>query len=419
MNTTSTEFRLDGRCLIQKTGVITRKIAELAKLARKLGVPEPTLDLGALEMGDVVLAKGYTQFRTVRKLVQTYTVVGHMPVLPGDWQFVGVIKYGHSEPMVWASDQREIDEIRQLDIAQPRCVHCDTVRQRDAVLVVRGADEQLRLLGSTCVKDFLGAAGRDLENIVARFSLLWQWDGMEERDEEMTDRFDDERISSCAFPLDEMLAAVAFCQEKQGRYIGKQEASNTLEVSTAGMAFQLVLNGGECPYLTAEQHEEFAQRHAELVDDARAAIVWASRITPKNEYEKQLRIIARDGFFVMRRARNEAGLAGSIWPAYRRACSLDVTRHAVNEYAGTVGERPTIRATLQRVTKHEGQYGFTARLEMRDEAGRLLVWWCSTPSNVGHLKTGDVFTIKGTIKEHKEFNGQKQTILSRCKVGSA
>lgn len=63
-------------------------------------------------------------------------------------------------------------------------------------------------------------------------------------------------------------------------------------------------------------------------------------------------------------------------------------------------------------------YGRTSQsnmVVMHDASGNELTWFGSN-NDAFDLKQGDVVTIKGKVKAHKEYNGKKQTVLTRCKV---
>ena len=47
-----------------------------------------------------------------------------------------------------------------------------------------------------------------------------------------------------------------------------------------------------------------------------------------------------------------------------------------------------------------------------DQEGREFAWFSSGTS----LEVGAQITIKGTVKEHRQYEGKKQTVLTRCKV---
>lgn len=49
----------------------------------------------------------------------------------------------------------------------------------------------------------------------------------------------------------------------------------------------------------------------------------------------------------------------------------------------------------------------------RDGYGNALIW--KTTRGLG-LEKGDAVHLKGTIKEHSEYDDEKQTVLTRCRV---
>jgi hypothetical protein len=44
----------------------------------------------------------------------------------------------------------------------------------------------------------------------------------------------------------------------------------------------------------------------------------------------------------------------------------------------------------------------------------ILSWF--TSSNISDLEVGKEYWLSATVKEHSEYKGEKQTILTRCKV---
>jgi hypothetical protein len=57
------------------------------------------------------------------------------------------------------------------------------------------------------------------------------------------------------------------------------------------------------------------------------------------------------------------------------------------------------------------QYGTTFFHVMRDDNGNSLVWRSSSHS----YGEGDKYALTGTVKEHGEYKGEPQTVLTRCK----
>jgi hypothetical protein len=58
-----------------------------------------------------------------------------------------------------------------------------------------------------------------------------------------------------------------------------------------------------------------------------------------------------------------------------------------------------------------GQFGDKVLHTFEDGQGNAAVWFSSGRA----LKIGKTYEIKATVKEHGEYNGIKQTVLSRCK----
>ena len=77
---------------------------------------------------------------------------------------------------------------------------------------------------------------------------------------------------------------------------------------------------------------------------------------------------------------------------------------------GEVGRKFATDVTVESVRSVETHYGTSGLHRLRDDDGRLLVWWCS-----GHqwLTEGERVTITGRIKGHDEYRGEQQPTVSR------
>lgn len=92
---------------------------------------------------------------------------------------------------------------------------------------------------------------------------------------------------------------------------------------------------------------------------------------------------------------------------------------APTEYIGAVGDKLELEVTRTHTTYYETQYGTTWVHTFADAAGNVLVW--KTGSFSGYdvdqaLRNKKTLHLKGTVKEHNEYKGTKQTILTRCKI---
>jgi hypothetical protein len=88
-----------------------------------------------------------------------------------------------------------------------------------------------------------------------------------------------------------------------------------------------------------------------------------------------------------------------------------------SQYIGTVGD--VIVATVKLVSintykTHFSYYGETNFIyKFTDENGNTLVW---KTSSWQEIEEGNTYEIKGKVKEHSEYKGDKQTVLTRCKI---
>lgn len=98
------------------------------------------------------------------------------------------------------------------------------------------------------------------------------------------------------------------------------------------------------------------------------------------------------------------------------------------KHLGTVGEKITAEVTLIREYSYEDSFGYRSTAHyiytMQDSDGNILVWKTTCNMRTGDpgesdtwyfIHKGDVIRITGKVKEHGEYKGTKQTVLTRCK----
>lgn len=104
----------------------------------------------------------------------------------------------------------------------------------------------------------------------------------------------------------------------------------------------------------------------------------------------------------------------------KRLIKSKMPKEAESEWIGQVGDKLVMEATYSKRHTYETHftyYGETNYIhQFTDAEGNVLVW--KTSSGIYDIMTGSKVQIKGTIKAHDEYNGVKQTILTRCKITS-
>lgn len=81
-----------------------------------------------------------------------------------------------------------------------------------------------------------------------------------------------------------------------------------------------------------------------------------------------------------------------------------------SEHIGSVGERLELYLTVERVIDLENNFGSSHMHLMRDDDGNLFVWTTASKN----WPAGSEHHIRGTVKEHRKFKNEKETVLSRC-----
>ena len=85
-----------------------------------------------------------------------------------------------------------------------------------------------------------------------------------------------------------------------------------------------------------------------------------------------------------------------------------------SEWAAAEKERVrNVKAVLDRVSGFSGAYGWTNVYRFLDEHNHIFVWF--TSKDIG-LNKGALINLTGTVKKLQEYDGEKQTVLTRCTI---
>ena len=82
-----------------------------------------------------------------------------------------------------------------------------------------------------------------------------------------------------------------------------------------------------------------------------------------------------------------------------------------SEYQGEIGEKLELVLTVEKAFALDGYYGPQTLHTMRDYDGNCYVWITAAKS----WEVGTEHHICGTVKDHKQYKGVRQTVLTRCR----
>lgn len=344
--------------------------------------------------------------------VEAYAVVSRIPLtIEGDaphyegWTFLAALQHLEGENIVRSVPGSIYDVPERFRTRGPVCDHCKLARRRNDTYVLRHEDGRIVQVGSTCIGDFLGSA--DASKIAAAASILAEARGLAEGGCSGAGGGGDRTLA-------EYLPFVARMIREEGwvsRTVAREE--NREESATASRAFRFMTDDGAKTPLSDDD-----------VAEAAAAEAWAEALTDtevdagKGDYLHNLRAVARTGLVT----RRTAGIAGSMIVAHQRVVAREreraerVARLKMDAYVGTVGKRETFDVVLDFVGGYETQYGYVTLLKFRTSGEGACVVWKATNTDLGRADVGKRYQLSGSVKEHSEYRGEKQTVLTRCRV---
>lgn len=298
-----------------------------------------------------------------------------------------------------------VDEsgVDRTALAAGRCEHCNTVRanRRYTYLVRHTETGEIRQVGSTCIKDFTGWAGRPV--------FIWADDVADELHEFLGGFASSGHEYT---PKTVVTAAWAI-----SRRFGWVPASATFSRSTRDLVSSYL-------YGTSRADRELRADVAADVAEAAgmgATIVTAllEGLTDAGDYVANLKVCLRAASVSHR----HLGITVSTVAAYERMIGDRVQRQTAEKtrkesaYAGEIGQKLTITGTVTRLKPIEQNYGYTPTTSMLViiESGTTVAKTFTAAAWAWDVAQGDEITITGTVKAHEEFNDTKETVLTRPK----
>lgn len=336
------------------------------------------------------------------------------------WRFVATIDH-HAEGNVIRAYDTEIEVPDRYKTCGPTCEHCNKIRSRkDTYLIYNEENNEFKQVGKSCLQEFTN--GLSTENIAFFCSIY----------EKMEEGFGYSGPSFNRYIEVKYVLRYAFeCY----KHWGYQKSRNSLadEVREIPVGYrstsERVLDyyyinraiGKHKEKLQAEMDEVGFNPDSEYaVSTSEAALEWIRNEKEFNgEYIRNLHVICSDEYTDYR----SLGILVSLTVAYARhldqIAAYEKKQKAIEEEAaasqhvGFVGCRvAVIIASLECKSSWPTQYGMTYLYKFTDEKGNVYVWYASNP-----IQDEDrVVSITGTVKQHSEFNGVKQTVLTRCKA---
>lgn len=392
----------------QNLGVLETKLEKLNKKAKKLNkLPITFRHISRKEVkrkDEYGLASWIDVYHTIQ-------LEGVEPVADGGWEFLATIQHdkngnGNIVRKVPGADDIDTQTYRHTP---SHCAHCKKQRSRNDTYLVKSAAGEILQIGKTCIKDFLGHG--DPHAIASWLEMFIQAEML------FSDAEDMEWGGSYRETHCELVVFMAFVSEAVKRFgwVSRTAASQCMfDPKTPTVS---VVESNLCDL---RSHKEEIRKRAFLPSDearseAAVALAWGrekfGKVDPStlNDYEFNLRVAIANDTLEMR----NTGIVASLIAAYKKEMEQEYLRKnelVTNEYFAAPKEKiEGVKCTLVSVRAFEDMWGDRYLHKFKTESGHILIWWTSTDPWDEHQD----YVIKGTVKANEEYNGNKQTVLTR------
>jgi hypothetical protein len=307
------------------------------------------------------------------------TITGDLDVSFDGWQFIATLQH-------LKTGENIIRSIGNLDFNIPEnyrnsgsaCEHCEVNRYRKETYLLKHINGDMVQVGSSCIKDFLGAnTPESLMNAATLVSeIFWYMGGAATGGSG----------GDIVFPMQDFLAKTSAIINKCG-WVSKKEASINGIKSTASLVLdELIPACGTnfTPIKVSDKDLELANQALNWLDNMSDEECAAS------DYLHNIRAIARSGMVSMK----TVGFAASIISTYNTKLLRDKPKPK-SQHIGAVKQKIQANLTLKIYYTFASKYGLCHRYVFNDSDGNVLVWLTSKDQ---FLLENKPYTIQAIIK---------------------
>ncbi len=394
--------------------ILKEKIEKINKKAVKLGCN--TLEIVVVsehfvEKKDETTGESLGMIKTL-----DVKVVGDSPVING-WHLVAELQHVSDEANAVLIKKVPGEEVplQYRDANRYNCDHCHKGIYRRETFVVKNDLNDYKQVGRSCIRDFLGHPNPEYFLAYAEF-----WHTIAATFDECEGSYYGHRESRY-IPLDQFLVYVDACIEKFG-WMSKKKSNELYDSgktdyyipTTSSRAFDNFYYGLRGFKLDSRDKVEITTKNREKIVKV---IDWATNkfvnadVDTLSDFDFNLRVITSSEMI----DHKMVNLAACLVPAYNREVEHyeKIAKEAkISNHVGTIGKREIFELKLNKVTSFETAYGISHLHIFEDMSGNKVNWFASS----NNLDEGKFYKVKGTVKDHSEFKGCKQTIITHCKV---
>lgn len=381
----------------ENLGLLNDRLDKLNKRAKKLGVE--SVKVNNLGFEDIQSKDQWD--RPITHRFYNIEVIGETPKIAG-WRFIATLEHaGEAGTIVRVVPGCAIPD-QYRDASPEDCDYCHLKRRRLDTYVVQSTETPglYKQVGSACLVDFLG--GADPKKIAASAQYLMSID-------EVFRGYTGSFGARESYLLVDYLAYVVESVRRFG-WLSKAKAYEKNADPTSFVAWnEMTMRPGyNKKYIPWHPTEDAVEAANEILDWARETLSTKATL---NDFEYNLKVVCASDEVTDRRT----GLAAAIYIYWKMATTERQEREQRPEsnYVGAVGKKLQTAIKVLKCTEFSGSYGLTTAVTMIDNSGNILSWFAS--GSKSYEKDID-YMLTGTVKDHRLYKGQKQTLLNRCQL---
>jgi hypothetical protein len=361
------------------------RLDKLARKAAKYGNGDISYSFGPTELRKVETEYGSREYEFIE-----ITVSGEAPQIAG-WQLLARVELLGKENLIHYVPGTPETPSKEYRTHNGHCDHCNSLRRRNDVYVLTDGAKQIAV-GRSCLRDFLGID--DPKSIVNRAQFF----------EELRHIQDEDMLSSFGsfgyFDLNSVLVLSAAYIRKVG-YVSKAKQADTGYETTGQCIVQTLRGSVGYEIDTIDADTEVATKTLNYF-----------RFSPAfdNQYMENIRVLMKQDLV---KREHVALIASSIIAAERVLAPKEETKES--NFVGVEKERlKGLDLALEKVIfLGHGSFGPSYLHLMKDACGNVFSW---ITGNKVEVAEGSNIKLDATVKQHKLYNGTKQTVLTRAKL---
>lgn len=323
-----------------------------------------------------------------------------------NWECIAILEV-HDVGNIIRRINTEINIPERFKHTKNICEHCNTNRQRNNLYIIHNIEtDEWKQVGGNCLKLYTG--GLSMEYVAAYM------DGIIELEE-----FDGiVGHGKAYYNVNEILSYAVEVINKTG-YFNAQSVLPTKHLVSTLMHNDLdksinIINKdfADAKLDVRVNNKDFYKNNTN--DTVEKIIAYYKNLEDDSEFVYNIKVMLKEGYVLSK----NFGFLCYLPEGYAKHIQKEVekAKKIETKYFGEVGKRykDKVIEDVTLVTTWETQWGVTYIYKITLEDGSVLTW---KTSNGLYLNMNEEFDkISFTIKEHKEYKGEKQTEVTRCKV---